>query len=47
MIKNKFTFLLSFLFGVLTIVSAQKSETLLEKKSVPIFERRSSGRTWF
>ncbi|MEQ8421192.1 MAG: Xaa-Pro dipeptidyl-peptidase [Arenibacter algicola] len=38
MIKNKIAFLITFVFGVLTIVSAQKSETLLEKKSVPIFE---------
>ena len=38
MIKNKIAFVFTFLLGVLTIVSAQKSETLLEKKSVPIFE---------
>ncbi|GBF19019.1 MULTISPECIES: Xaa-Pro dipeptidyl-peptidase [Arenibacter] len=38
MIKNKIALLITFVFGVLTIVSAQKSETLLEKKSVPIFE---------
>lgn len=38
MIKNKIAFLITFVFGVFTIVSAQKSETSLEKKSVPIFE---------
>ncbi|CAN0402238.1 unnamed protein product, partial [Scytosiphon promiscuus] len=38
MIKNKIAFLITFLFGVLTIVSAHKNETSLEKKSVPIFE---------
>ena len=38
MIKNKIAFLFTFLMGVLTIVSAQKSGTLLEKKSIPIFE---------
>jgi X-Pro dipeptidyl-peptidase len=38
MTRNKITFLFTFLFGVLSFVSAQKGETLSEKKSIPIFE---------
>jgi X-Pro dipeptidyl-peptidase len=38
MTRNKITFLFTFLFGVLSVINAQKSEILSEEKSIPIFE---------
>ena len=38
MIRNKIAYLFTFLFGALALVNAQKSDTSLEIKSVPIFK---------
>ncbi len=38
MIRNKIAYLFTFLFGALTLVNAQESDTSLGKKSVPIFK---------
>ncbi|MCM4162907.1 MULTISPECIES: Xaa-Pro dipeptidyl-peptidase [unclassified Arenibacter] len=38
MIRNKIAYVFTFLFGALTLINAQKSDTSLEIKSVPIFK---------